>query len=136
MRELRRKPIVLVLFIITVLIILLFALYPPVRRDHIRKVLNRYDQVRVGMQESEVVRLLGRPRLKTCVKTAELGQEILAWDVTIEMINELRSKYIWLIRYSYWITDPPLRRGIGMRVGLDVFINEKDSTIVLVRRLR
>jgi hypothetical protein len=136
MLETRRRLISLVPLIIVVLIILIFTFYPSIRRNHVRKVLDKYEQVRIGMQESGVIRLLGRPRVKTSVKTAELGEEILAWDITIEMMDELKTKHTWLLVYSYWIGDPPLSKGIGTRIGLDVYIDKEDSTVVLVRRLR
>jgi len=121
----RKKLFFFIFFVILVLVILIFALYPSIYRNHIRKVLDTYDQVRIGMLESEVIRLLGRPRAQGRIRTSELGQEILTWYITIEMINEIKNKYIWLLKYSYWIPG----------VGIDVYISEEDNTVVLIRRI-
>lgn len=130
----KRKRLFILILAILVLTISLFVIIDSIYQNHDRKILNRYHQVIIGMHESEVIGLLGSPRMKARIRTSEMGDEMLNWNITSEMIEEITKKHNWLLKYSYWIPSARFSwRNIDLhsRFGLDVYINEDDNNVVL-----
>lgn len=134
----KRKRLLVIILAILAIFVSLFIIIPSIYRSHDLKLLNRYHQVKIGLHESEVLGLLGSPRNKARIRASELGEEMLAWNITSEMIEEIKKKHLWLLKYSYWMPSPRLSwRFIDLHTGfgLDIYLAEEDNTVVLVRRL-
>lgn len=130
-----KQRIALVLIVISgFAIVFLLAIYPSLRSRYIESVIIRYDQITVGMQEAEVIRLLGRPRIKTRIRSADLEPEIITTHIIDKELDDIKRKYTLLTIYSYWIPNLPLLRRPSMQVGRDIYINDHDSSVVLIRR--
>lgn len=88
----------LITIIILIIIILVYWIYVWIQEDRLMKKITSIEE---GMDEDEVIQLLGEPKRKVQVKTDEITK---GWSIPGQGdFERVKKEYIELVSYVYYI---------------------------------